>query len=184
MGTSSKFISRMFGKNNKVRDGRTGESDEVSSSSAAAMLDLKTTPMVDTAALWPETTLPTALSSADTELKPVQSTTAPRLPTSSTTSSQQTKIEASFVKTHADQDAQADLWTQAFELFQRGDHGPEMMADYKKYLASLQGDSTPSTDLSSRQSVETVVEKAIGGSGGKAVENYDSGPRYQDTAAD
>jgi len=52
-----------------------------------------------------------------------------------------------------------DPWTRAYEIVQKREG--ELIADYKKHLASLQGDATGSADLSTPQSVESIVSKLL-----------------------
>ncbi|KAH8744416.1 hypothetical protein F5882DRAFT_455073 [Hyaloscypha sp. PMI_1271] len=50
-----------------------------------------------------------------------------------------------------------DPWTRAYEIVQERER--ELMADYKKHLASLQDNAATSTDLSTPRSVEPIVNK-------------------------
>jgi hypothetical protein len=52
-----------------------------------------------------------------------------------------------------------DPWALAFEIFQN--RQPELIADYKKHLASLQDDATASADFSNPQSVEAIVNRLL-----------------------
>lgn len=52
-----------------------------------------------------------------------------------------------------------DPWTRAYEMFQ--DREPELAADYKRHLASLQADTACSADLSSPKSVESIVKRLL-----------------------
>ncbi|PQE33485.1 Ankyrin repeat-containing domain protein [Rutstroemia sp. NJR-2017a WRK4] len=52
-----------------------------------------------------------------------------------------------------------DPWARAYEIFQ--DRQPQLVADYKKHLASLQDDAAASTDLSTPRSVESVVKQLL-----------------------
>jgi ankyrin repeat domain-containing protein 50 len=54
-----------------------------------------------------------------------------------------------------------DPWIRAYEIFQN--QQPELMADYKKHLASLQGGTATSADLSTPRSVECIVEQLLKG---------------------
>ncbi|KAH8647874.1 hypothetical protein BX600DRAFT_484435 [Xylariales sp. PMI_506] len=50
-----------------------------------------------------------------------------------------------------------DLWTQAFKIFKEKE--PELAADYKKHLESLQNNNTADVDLSAPRSVESLVKQ-------------------------
>ena len=52
-----------------------------------------------------------------------------------------------------------DPWVRAYEIFQ--DLQPELAADYKKHLASLKGSNTASADLSTRRSVEAIMNRLL-----------------------
>lgn len=52
-----------------------------------------------------------------------------------------------------------DPWTRAYEIFQNRE--PELMADYKTHLASLQDDHAYSADLSTPRSVESIVKQLL-----------------------
>jgi hypothetical protein len=52
-----------------------------------------------------------------------------------------------------------DPWALAFEIFQN--RQPELIADYKKHLASLQDDATASADFSAPQSFEAIVNRLL-----------------------
>ncbi|RYP67000.1 hypothetical protein DL771_007496 [Monosporascus sp. 5C6A] len=53
-----------------------------------------------------------------------------------------------------------DPWSRAYEIVQERE--PELMVDYKKHLASLQGDTAASAaDLSSQGSVEPIVKRLL-----------------------
>jgi len=52
-----------------------------------------------------------------------------------------------------------DLWTRAYEIFQN--RKPELTADYRKHLASLQDDTAASADLSTRLSVECIMKQLL-----------------------
>jgi hypothetical protein len=52
-----------------------------------------------------------------------------------------------------------DPWGRAYKIFQERE--PELMADYAKHLASLQGDTAASIDLSVPRSVESIVTQLL-----------------------
>jgi hypothetical protein len=52
-----------------------------------------------------------------------------------------------------------DPWARAYEIFQN--RQPELVADYKKHLASLQHDAVASIDLSTPRSVESIVRQLL-----------------------
>ncbi|PQE04266.1 ankyrin repeat protein [Rutstroemia sp. NJR-2017a BVV2] len=52
-----------------------------------------------------------------------------------------------------------DPWARAYEIFQN--RQPQLVADYKKHLASLRNDAAASTDLSTPRSVESIVKQLL-----------------------
>jgi hypothetical protein len=78
-------------------------------------------------------------------------------PLNSTAASPATSPAADATSPAPSQDV--DLWTRAYEIFQSRE--PELMADYKKHLASLQDDHTDSADLSAPRSVESIVKQLL-----------------------
>jgi hypothetical protein len=53
--------------------------------------------------------------------------------------------------------ADIDLWARAYEIVQERER--ELMADYKRHIASLQDDASASGDLFTSRTVESVVNK-------------------------
>ena len=53
--------------------------------------------------------------------------------------------------------ADIDLWARAYEIVQERER--ELMADYKRHIASLQDDASASGDLFTSRNVESVVNK-------------------------
>ena len=85
----------------------------------------------DTATPGPEVSLSSPTSSAQAQLKSVESSvTASKLPDTPRASNQQRKTEVSSSKAHAGQGNLGHLWTQAFEIFRERDHGQKLTADY------------------------------------------------------
>ena len=89
-------------------------------------------------------------------------TVAQPSPTSATTKQQQPdngapSAERSTGTTSTSPMVSEDPWARAYDLVQERES--QLMADYWKHLVSLQGDTATSADVSTPQSVESVVQR-------------------------
>lgn len=163
MGHLSELKDRFLRKNKKRDDGNGG-SDEMSCSpaSTSTSTNLNTTLALDEKASGPNITSLDPVASADTQLKPVDSSiTAPGLMPSPLVSDEKKVTKVSPVEIQANQKIRDYLWTRSFEIFKERDCEQDLMASYIKHLSSLQGDSTSSIDLSNRESVATAVNELL-----------------------
>ncbi|KAF3407560.1 hypothetical protein DPV78_000940 [Talaromyces pinophilus] len=135
------------------------ERDRVSSASATAATDMTSTPATAApvsepdkvssittiiALPPPEQAVPSVAQPANSS--PASPPSAPAQPTASDTAAPPPSHDI-------------DPWTRAYEIFQN--RQPELMADYKKHLASLQDDVVASADLSTPRSVESIVKQLL-----------------------
>jgi N-terminal domain of NWD NACHT-NTPase len=101
-------------------------------------------------------TLPTSMTTA--ELPPelsALSESQPPNPPSPPSSSIRPSAELTVSGTPSTNDG-ADLWEQSYEIFRKQE--PDLIEDYNKHLL---GNVAAGADLSSRQSVETVLKKLL-----------------------
>lgn len=150
MGVLSKVTCGLLGKSKKRDDGREEQSGGVSPSSAPAAKDL-TSPPTPTA---PASGLAKPSPMATITIQPPPEPVAPSVPQppnpAPTPSAQQTVSD-----TFSSNDI--DPWHWAYEIVQERED--ELMADYKKHLASPGVDAAASADISTLRSVESIVNK-------------------------
>jgi hypothetical protein len=90
--------------------------------------------------------------------EPPPSSPSPALPPPARSSAQLTTSNTASSTPPSNNDiAFQDPWIRAYEIAQKRE--PDLMADYKKHLASLQENAVSSADLSTPRSVESIVNK-------------------------
>jgi hypothetical protein len=152
----SKFNGRLLGKSKEKPDGRRKESCEASSPSATGATDLFSPPTKAAQASGPaaiitqpppeQVPLPIPRPLNPTPASPPVASYAQPTPPDATTSPPSCDI---------------DPWTRAYELVQGREL--ELMADYKKHLASLQDGVAAIADLSTPRSVESITKQLLEG---------------------
>lgn len=145
-----KLKTRLKRRPKKEGDSELEGSDRVSSLSANSEADLTTAP-AGPASAHPFTTTVTQ-STPEQTVPPVQ----PSTPSSTPAASAQAAASSSTIPALSDD---IDPWTRAYEICR--DREPELMADYKTHLGSLQDNAAASGDLASPRSVESVVNKLL-----------------------
>ncbi|KAJ5365438.1 hypothetical protein N7517_008324 [Penicillium concentricum] len=154
MGLFSATKDRLLRKHRKNADKRA-VGDEVSLSPAPETTDPDTPPLDRT----------TSIDVADTQAKPADSSisnSTPNLPPFSSVSDKPTLTDAPLVETQKNGETRYEVWSRSFAMFQERDTGQELVTAYTNYLASLQGEDTPtSIDFSNPESVEDVVKMLL-----------------------
>jgi ankyrin repeat domain-containing protein 50 len=156
----SKLKDSLLGGAKKKADGGSEGGSGVSSPSANSAADFTSTPTASAPASGPAKGPPTmpviAQSPAEhivsSVLKPLKPTATSPAPAPS----------AQFAASDATSSAPSHYlnpWTRAYGIFQSRE--PELMADYKTHLASLQDDAAASGDLSTPRSVECIVKQLL-----------------------
>lgn len=159
----SKVKGRLLRKIKEKPDGGAEQGGVFSSSPTPTPTPTGPTSLLAPAAPALRPAKPSSITTVAAQLPPEQAAPsvaqlpnpAPTLPASAPLSSQPTDSDTISPPTSNG----IDPWTLAYEIFQERE--PGLVSDYKEHLASRQGDAAVSADLSSRQSVEAIVNELL-----------------------